>query len=70
MNPKIYWTNWRRNHVTTHVRIHVKSKKGGFLKQFSELLYTLTTYVTQTDEEKPQFCIKNEVENTNGLFWE
>ena len=38
MNPKIYWTNWRRNHVTTHVRIHVKSKKGGFLKQFSYYL--------------------------------
>ena len=50
MNPKIYWTNWRRNHVTTHVRIHVKSKKGGFLKTFSELLYTLTTYVSRNTD--------------------
>ena len=48
---------------------NVRSKKGGFLKQFKEwLLYTYSYYVTRTDhEERPQFCIKNEVENTNGL---
>ena len=36
--------------MTTHVRIHVKSKKGGFLKTFSELLYTLTTYVSRNTD--------------------
>ena len=38
-------------------------------RRISEAILLLLTYVTQTDhEEKPQFCIKNEVENTNGLF--